>query len=77
MLVDKRLLLLALLPAQAALGGLYPTNPVANTVWSAGRMTKISWVDDGTLPTLAAMGPLSIELWQADMVSRSVEVRWC
>ncbi|KAI0049772.1 hypothetical protein FA95DRAFT_1488550 [Auriscalpium vulgare] len=48
--------------ASVARASLYPTQPVANTVFEAGRTVTIKWMDDGKDPTLDKLHQLSIEL---------------
>lgn len=61
----------ALACACTALAGIYGTSPVANTVWTAGRMYSVTWTDDKTQPKLDKLGPLSIELYSGTDVSLS------
>jgi len=49
--------------AAGALGNIYPTRPVANTVFSAGRTNSVTWINDGARPPLQQLGPMSIELY--------------
>lgn len=42
---------------------LYPVLPVANSVFSGGSQNTISWIDDGSKPSLADLGPLSMDLY--------------
>jgi len=41
---------------------LYPTNPVATTVWTGDQVVTITWVDDGTNPKIATLKEVSIDL---------------
>ncbi|KIJ62321.1 hypothetical protein HYDPIDRAFT_30576 [Hydnomerulius pinastri MD-312] len=43
---------------------IYPTQPIQVTVWSTGQPVLATWVDDGTYPTLNAMGPCEIQLFR-------------
>jgi len=42
---------------------LYMTNPVATTTCAAGANCTIAWTDDGTAPTLAALGACEVGLY--------------
>lgn len=61
----------ALACACTALAGIYGTSPVANTVWTAGRMYSVTWTDDKNQPKLDKLGPLSIELYSGTDVGLS------
>lgn len=47
---------------------LYPTSPVSQTVWSAGRSHNITWIEDGKSPKLKDMSNIRIELFVAGNV---------
>ena len=57
----------ALLIASLALGGvlasLYPTSPVADTVYGAGRQNLVEWIDDSPKPHLYEISVLKIDLY--------------
>jgi len=53
-------------PAEASL---YPTKPVANTTYIAGQAAHVTWVEDGTLPLLASLGRMKIDLFAGNNVS--------
>ncbi|KLO18321.1 hypothetical protein SCHPADRAFT_936383 [Schizopora paradoxa] len=42
---------------------LYPVLPVANSVFNGGSLNTISWIDDGSKPSLVDMGPVSMDLY--------------
>ncbi|KAH9945533.1 hypothetical protein B0H21DRAFT_433026 [Amylocystis lapponica] len=65
-MVLGRSLLTVLLAATSVLGGLYGTHPIADTVLSAGRSVKITWINDKFHPSLDEMGPISIELYHGE-----------
>ena len=52
----------------SVLAGLYGTEPVANTVWTAGRSESVSWVDDRSRPHLDKLGLLDIALYSGNDV---------
>ncbi|TFY62234.1 hypothetical protein EVJ58_g3993 [Rhodofomes roseus] len=55
-----------LLLASSAAAGLYPTRPIASTVFSAGRLSTITWINDDTQPSVSQMGPIRIDLYSGD-----------
>jgi len=55
-----------LLFVSSATAGLYPTRPIASTVFSAGRMSTITWINDDTQPSLSQMGTVRIDLFSGD-----------
>ena len=73
MLASSVLSLLVLVSSAAA--ALYPTRPIASTVFSAGRMSTITWIDDGTAPSLSQIGPMRIDLYYGDDVSVAAQLR--
>lgn len=73
MLVSSVFWLLLLVSSAAA--GLYPTRPIASTVFSAGRMSTITWINDDTEPTLSQIGPVRIDLFTGDDVSVAAQLR--
>ncbi|KAH7925236.1 hypothetical protein BV22DRAFT_1195311 [Leucogyrophana mollusca] len=46
-----------------ALCGLYPTQPIQDTVYAAGEPVSTTWIDDGTYPNINNLGPLEIQLF--------------
>ncbi|KAI0087241.1 hypothetical protein BDY19DRAFT_956916 [Irpex rosettiformis] len=59
-------LAVALTCALTALGNIYGTSPIANTVWTAGRSETVEWIDDKTSPRLSRLGPVDVELYSSD-----------
>ncbi|KZT70569.1 hypothetical protein DAEQUDRAFT_810471 [Daedalea quercina L-15889] len=55
-----------LLVVSSVAASLYPTRPIANTVFSAGRMSTITWINDDTQPSVSQMGPVRIDLFSGD-----------
>ena len=53
---------------------LYPTVPVTNTVFHGGDTNTIAWIDDGHSPSLAELGPLSLDLFVDRATSDPVRV---
>jgi hypothetical protein len=51
-----------------ALGNLYVTRPVANTIYETGLQASLIWMDDGTAPLLADMPKLQLDLYSPDNV---------
>ncbi|TCD68133.1 hypothetical protein EIP91_011498 [Steccherinum ochraceum] len=51
---------LAILSVSASL---YPTYPLAKTVWKGGRVECVTWVDNGAPPKLEDMGRVDVELY--------------
>lgn len=49
---------------------LYTTQPVSGTVFHAGELSKVSWIDNGTSPALAELKPLKLELYGTADVCR-------
>lgn len=43
--------------------GLYPTQPIAKTVFRAGAWNTITWIDSGDKPRLNELGRIQIELF--------------
>ncbi|TFK50501.1 hypothetical protein OE88DRAFT_1808811 [Heliocybe sulcata] len=58
--------LLVLATSSLASAAFYPTQPIADTVYSAGHAAFISWTDDGPRPHLGNMGNVSIDLYGQD-----------
>lgn len=55
--------------ATSTVGSLYPTYPIKDTVWTAGRTECVTWIDDGPAPKLQELGRLDIELYMNGHVS--------
>jgi len=55
--------LAALTLANTALAGVYCTSPVASTVATGGQVLNVNWADDGQTPTVASIGPCSVDLY--------------
>ena len=68
-------LVVAVTYALTALGNIYGTSPVADTVWTAGRSETVKWMDDKTHPKLSKLGPVDVELYTGDDVSRNNQLR--
>ncbi|GHJ83884.1 hypothetical protein NliqN6_0286 [Naganishia liquefaciens] len=66
------LLLASLTLASSALAGVYITNPVANTTAKPGELLMIRWVDDGTTPHLASIGPSQIALYTGSATQQTL-----
>ena len=49
---------------------IYPTSPYSSTVYTAGRMNKLTWVDDGTEPTLDEMDLIKVDLYAGEVCLR-------
>ena len=49
---------------------LYTTQPVLGTVFHAGELSTVSWIDNGTSPALAELKPLKLELYGTADVCR-------
>jgi len=47
----------------SALATVYTTKPVASTVYTGGVQAVVSWIDDGTPPTLAQFGNATISVY--------------
>ncbi|RDX54434.1 hypothetical protein OH76DRAFT_1397729 [Lentinus brumalis] len=61
-----RLLGAALLVASLVSANIYPTTPYSSTVFNAGRMNTVEWMDDGMNPSVQDMGPLKIDLYSSE-----------
>ncbi|KAI0795003.1 hypothetical protein C8Q75DRAFT_748511 [Abortiporus biennis] len=73
-------LLLVLVSAVVSVSGaLYPTRPVASTVWSAGHSQSVTWLNDKHKPSIRDMGYLDIKLYAEDTyvatLAKSVDPR--
>ncbi|KAG2004812.1 hypothetical protein CC2G_003330 [Coprinopsis cinerea AmutBmut pab1-1] len=62
----RRCSLLALVLMVPVAGRLYPTHPVANTIFIAGRSEAITWIDDTHRPLLSDTGLVKVDLYLAD-----------
>ncbi|KAF8958423.1 hypothetical protein BDZ97DRAFT_2078618 [Flammula alnicola] len=51
------------LHALPALASLYPTKPIASTVFTAGMPAEVRWMEDGKRPLLNATGDVEIDLY--------------
>ncbi|RSH90930.1 hypothetical protein EHS25_010106 [Saitozyma podzolica] len=64
--------LIALLAlAHSALAGVYITSPVAGTVATGGQVLNVSWADDGNTPTVASVGPCTVDLYTGSMTQQT------
>ena len=71
--------LIASLVLGGALASLYPTSPVAGTVYGAGRQNLVEWVDDNPTPHLYEISVLKIDLYLDNDVrlsDLSLLLRW-
>ena len=64
------LVLLQLTTVQV-LASVYPTQPVADTVYTLGQLAEITWKDDGRAPQLKDMGLMEINLCASTVGSAS------
>ena len=55
----------------SALASLYPTSPVAGTVYDAGRQNSVEWMDDDLTPHLYEISVLKVDLYYDNDVCRS------
>ena len=46
-----------------ALASLYPTSPVVDTVYDAGRQNSVEWIDDDLAPHLHEISVLKVDLY--------------
>lgn len=58
-----------LLPGLGVLASLYPTKPVASTIYIAGQAADVSWTEDGKTPLLNATAGVRIDLYAGNNVS--------
>ncbi|WVQ85034.1 hypothetical protein IAT38_007198 [Cryptococcus sp. DSM 104549] len=56
-------LLVAAAALNTALAGVYITNPVAGTKAVGGQVIEVKWADDGNTPTVASIGPCSVDIY--------------
>lgn len=66
-----RAFFIASLVFSSALGSLYPTSPVAGTVYDAGRQNLVEWIDDDPTPHLYEISVLKIDLYHDNDVCLS------
>lgn len=81
-------LFIASLAFSSALASLYPTSPVAGTVYDAGRQNLVEWIDDDPKPHLYEISVLKVDLyhdndvclsclsWLLRWLTRHPGVRW-
>ena len=48
---------------------LYPTRPIKNTVYLAGKAARVIWIESGRKPLLTKMGTVQIDLYTGHDVS--------
>jgi hypothetical protein len=58
-----------LLAGHGVLASLYPTKPVASTIYIAGQAAEVSWTEDLKTPLLNATAGLRIDLYAGNNVS--------
>ncbi|WWD18639.1 hypothetical protein CI109_103092 [Kwoniella shandongensis] len=56
-------LLLAAAALHPVLAGVYITSPVDSTAATGGQVIEVKWADDGKTPTVASVGPCSIDIY--------------
>jgi len=62
---------IASLVFSSALASLYPTSPVAGTVYDAGRQNLVEWIDDDPTPHLYEISVLKVDLYHDNDVCLS------
>lgn len=55
--------------ATSVKASLYPTQPVADTIFRAGQSVALSWIDMGSSPSIEDTGKMDIKLYVANDVS--------
>ena len=60
------------LAAVQVLASVYPTQPVADTVYTSGQLAQVTWKDDGRVPRLMDMGLMEIDLYASSVASASI-----
>ena len=60
------------LAAVQVLASVYPTQPVADTVYTSGQLAQVTWTDDGRAPRLRDMGLMEIDLYASSVASASI-----
>jgi len=66
-----RAFFIASLVFSSALASLYPTSPVAGTVYDAGRQNLVEWIDDDPTPHLYEISVLKVDLYHDNDVCLS------
>ncbi|WRT67948.1 uncharacterized protein IL334_004922 [Kwoniella shivajii] len=56
-------LLIAAAALQPVLAGVYITSPVGTTQATGGQVIEVKWADDGKTPTVASVGPCSVDIY--------------
>ncbi|WWC70911.1 uncharacterized protein I206_104863 [Kwoniella pini CBS 10737] len=56
-------LLIAAAALQPVLAGVYITAPVSGTPATGGQVLEVKWADDGKTPTVASVGPCSVDIY--------------
>jgi hypothetical protein len=46
------------------------TSPTASSTFSGGQQATISWIDDGTAPSLAQFGAASIAIYTGNAIQQ-------
>lgn len=46
--------------------GLYPTQPIASTVFTVGDWNQVKWIDDSRKPHLSELKPCSLQVYSDD-----------
>jgi hypothetical protein len=49
--------------AASAFGTVFITSPTASTTFTGGQQAEVSWIDDGTAPSLQSFGPASVSIY--------------
>ena len=60
---------LFLVLASCVRASLYPTRPIKNTVYLAGKAARVTWIEGGRKPLLTKMGTVQIDLYTGHDVS--------
>ena len=61
-----------LILASCVQASLYPTRPIKNTVYLAGKAARVMWIEGGRKPLLTKMGTVQIDLYTGHDVSASI-----
>lgn len=72
MLYSKVFLAVLALSVHAVSAGLYPTQPIAKTVFRGAQMNNVTWVDSESKPTMYALGKIRMELYVDNTVSGTI-----
>ena len=67
---------LFLVLASCIQGYLYPTCPIKDTVYLAGKAARVMWIKGGQKPLLTKMGTVQIDLYTGHDVSAFIFVHW-